>query len=137
MEEEKMGNALKMDKKAILTGLFKLGWSDRAINKHTGIHRVTVKRYRAELQNVPKVPADKQREAEEEAQRAIYANRNKINRTQRESEPTDLERKAINTCAVFCASKGELTKSECYEQCSHQSKEMGGFTKGVDYGGYR
>ena len=53
-----MGNALKMDKKAILAGLFRLGWSDRAINKETGIHRVTVKRYRAEFQNVPKVPTD-------------------------------------------------------------------------------
>ena len=53
-----MGNALKMDKKAILAGLFRLGWSDRAISKETGIHRVTVKRYRAELQSVPEVPTD-------------------------------------------------------------------------------
>ena len=53
-----MGNALKMDKKAILAGLFRLGWSDRAINKETGIHRVTAKRYRAEFQSVPKVPTD-------------------------------------------------------------------------------
>jgi hypothetical protein len=53
-----MGNGLKMDKKEILAGLFRLGWSSRAINKETGIHRVTIKRYRSEFQNVPKVPAD-------------------------------------------------------------------------------
>ena len=54
-----MGNALKMDKKAILAGLFRLGWSDRAISKETSIHRVTVKRYRAEFQSVPEVPTDR------------------------------------------------------------------------------
>jgi transposase len=53
-----MGNALKMDKKEILTGLFRLGWSDRAISKETGIHRLTVKRYRSEFQSVPKAPTD-------------------------------------------------------------------------------
>lgn len=53
-----MGNGLKMDKKEILAGLFRLGWSNRAINKETGIHRVTIKRYRSEFQNVPKEPTD-------------------------------------------------------------------------------
>ena len=48
----------KLDKKAILAGLFRLGWSDRAINRETGIHRVTVKRYRAEFLSVPEVPTD-------------------------------------------------------------------------------
>jgi transposase len=53
-----MGNGLKMDKKEILAGLFQLGWSSRAIHKETGIHRATIKRYRSEIQNVPKVPTD-------------------------------------------------------------------------------
>lgn len=53
-----MGNALKMDKKEILVGLFRLGWSNRAINKETGIHRKTIKRYHTDFQSVPKVPAD-------------------------------------------------------------------------------
>lgn len=53
-----MGNGLKMDKKEMLTGLFRLGWSNRAINKETGIHRATIKRYHCEFQNVPKVPTD-------------------------------------------------------------------------------
>ena len=53
-----MGNALKMDKKTTLLGLFNLGWSNRSISKETGIHRTTVKRYRQKFQSVPKVPTD-------------------------------------------------------------------------------
>lgn len=53
-----MGNGLKMDKKQILNGLFRLGWSNRAINQETGIHRETVKKYRAGFQSVPEVPTD-------------------------------------------------------------------------------
>lgn len=53
-----MGNALKMDKKEAMTGLFRLGWSNRAISKETGIHRKTIQRYRAQFQSVPKVPTD-------------------------------------------------------------------------------
>jgi transposase len=53
-----MGNVLKMDKKQLITGLIKLGHSDRAINKATGIHRKTISQYRKQVQSVPQVPAD-------------------------------------------------------------------------------
>jgi len=53
-----VGNGLKMDKKEILAGLFRLGWSNRAINKESGIHRTTIQRYRTEFQSVPNVPTD-------------------------------------------------------------------------------
>lgn len=58
MKEEIVGNALKMDKIALLHGLFRLGWSNRAINRETGIHRKTIKQFRTGFQNVPEVPAD-------------------------------------------------------------------------------
>ena len=53
-----MGNVLKMDRKQLIIGLMKLGHSDRAINKATGIHRKTVAHYRQQFQNVPQVPTD-------------------------------------------------------------------------------
>lgn len=53
-----MGNALKMDKKEQVFGLIRLGWSNRAISRQTGIHRATIQRCREECQSVPKVPAD-------------------------------------------------------------------------------
>ena len=53
-----MVKALKMDNKETIIGLLRLGWSNRAINKGTNIHRETIKRYRTEFQGVPKVPAE-------------------------------------------------------------------------------
>lgn len=53
-----MGNVLKMDRQQILQGLLQLGWSDRAIQRETGINRETVSKYRKTFQNRPKVPAD-------------------------------------------------------------------------------
>jgi len=53
-----MGNVLKMDKKQVIIGLIKMGQSDRAIHKATGIHRTTIARYRKAVQSVPQVPAD-------------------------------------------------------------------------------
>ncbi len=41
-----MGNTLKMDKKDLIKRLFKTGWSNRKINRSTGIHRHTISRYR-------------------------------------------------------------------------------------------
>ena len=55
-----VGNALKMDKKQSLCALFRLGWSDRAINRETGIHRETIRLYRIKFETVPEVPADSQ-----------------------------------------------------------------------------
>jgi len=34
-----MGNTLKMDKQEVLKRIFGLGWSNRKINRSTGIHR--------------------------------------------------------------------------------------------------
>ena len=53
-----MGNVLKMDKKQVIIGLIKMGQSDRAIHKATGIHRTTIARYREAVQSVPQVPTD-------------------------------------------------------------------------------
>lgn len=53
-----MSNVLGMDKQKVLQGLFKLGWSDRRINKETGIHRKTIRDYRWRFQNAPKVLTD-------------------------------------------------------------------------------
>jgi transposase len=53
-----MGNVLKMDKQQVIQGLIRLGWSDRAIHKESGIHRKTISGYRKQFQNVPQVPAD-------------------------------------------------------------------------------
>ncbi len=50
-----------MDKQQIIHGLVKLGWSDRAINKESGIHRKTIAAYRKLFQNAPRVPADPER----------------------------------------------------------------------------
>jgi transposase len=47
-----------MDKKHIIEGLLGLGWSDRRIQKETGVHRITVAKYRKALENRPQVPAD-------------------------------------------------------------------------------
>jgi hypothetical protein len=46
-----------MDKKRFIEGLIGLGWSDRRIQRESGIHRITVAKYRRALQNDPKVPA--------------------------------------------------------------------------------
>lgn len=53
-----MGNGLRMDKKETLKGLFRLGWSNRRINRETKIHRKTIQHYRTEFENAPKVPTD-------------------------------------------------------------------------------
>jgi len=55
-----MGNVLKMDKQQVIQGLIRLGWSDRAIHKESGIHRKTISAYRKQFQNAPQVPADLQ-----------------------------------------------------------------------------
>ena len=41
-----MGNTLKMDKQELIKRLFGLGWSDRKINRSTGINRRTLSKYR-------------------------------------------------------------------------------------------
>jgi len=41
-----MGNTLKMDKHDLIKRLFKTGWSDRKINRTTGINRRTLSKYR-------------------------------------------------------------------------------------------
>ena len=41
-----MGNTLRMDKKDLIRRLLTLGWSNRKINRSTGIHRDTVSIYR-------------------------------------------------------------------------------------------
>ena len=41
-----MGNTLRMDKKDLIKRLLALGWSNRKINRSTGIHRDTVSNYR-------------------------------------------------------------------------------------------
>ena len=41
-----MGNTLKMDKHDLIQRLFKAGWSDRKINRNTGINRRTLSKYR-------------------------------------------------------------------------------------------
>jgi len=41
-----MGNTLKMDKHDLIQRLFKIGWSDRKINRSTGINRRTLSKYR-------------------------------------------------------------------------------------------
>ena len=41
-----MGNTLKMDKHDLIQRLFKAGWSDRKINRSTGINRRTLSKYR-------------------------------------------------------------------------------------------
>jgi len=41
-----MGNTLRMDKKDLIKRLLALGWSNRKINRSTGIHRDTVSIYR-------------------------------------------------------------------------------------------
>lgn len=51
-----MANVLRMDKKRFIEGLVGLGWSDRRIQRETGIHRITVAKYRRTLQNDPQVP---------------------------------------------------------------------------------
>ena len=53
-----MGNVLKMDKQQVIQGLIRLGWSDRAIHKESGIHRKTISAYRKQFQNAPQVPTD-------------------------------------------------------------------------------
>jgi transposase len=47
-----------MDKQQQIQSLVDLGWSDRRISRETGIHRLTVFRYRKAIQSVPQVPAD-------------------------------------------------------------------------------
>ena len=41
-----MGNTLKMDKQEVLKRIFGLGWSNRKINRATGINRRTLSKYR-------------------------------------------------------------------------------------------
>ena len=41
-----MGNTLKMDKIKVLRQLFETGWTDRKINRATGINRRTISKYR-------------------------------------------------------------------------------------------
>jgi len=48
-----MGNTLKMDKITLLHGLFRNGWSNRKINKATGIHRNTISNHRTKWQELP------------------------------------------------------------------------------------
>ena len=45
-----MGNTLRMDKKDLIRRLLALGWSNRKINRSTGIHRDTVSMYRKNWQ---------------------------------------------------------------------------------------
>ncbi|MEA3287380.1 MAG: IS21 family transposase [Candidatus Marinimicrobia bacterium] len=45
-----MGNTLGMDKKDLIERLFATGWSNRKINRSTGIHRDTVSAYRKKWQ---------------------------------------------------------------------------------------
>ena len=51
-----MGNVLRMDKKQLIEGMVKLGWSDRRIARETKINRTTVARYRRAFQTMPQVP---------------------------------------------------------------------------------
>ena len=44
-----MGNTLRMEKKDLINRLLALGWSNRKINRSTGIHRDTVSLYRKKL----------------------------------------------------------------------------------------
>ena len=53
-----MSNVIGMRKQQILQGFIRLGWSDRRINKETGIHRKTIRDYRKRFQSVPKVLTD-------------------------------------------------------------------------------
>jgi transposase len=53
-----MGNVLKMAKQQIIKGYVEFGWSNRAINRATGIHRDTISSYRRQFENGPKVPTD-------------------------------------------------------------------------------
>jgi len=41
-----MGNILKMDKIKVLDRLYESGWTDRKINRATGINRRTISKYR-------------------------------------------------------------------------------------------
>lgn len=53
-----MGNNLRMEKQQQIQVLTKLGWTDRAISRSTGICRGTISKYRQRIQNQPKVPTD-------------------------------------------------------------------------------
>ena len=54
-----MSNRISMLSKEHLMGLMGLGWSDRKINRVTGLHRITIARYRKEYQVIKSVNADK------------------------------------------------------------------------------
>lgn len=53
-----MGNNLRMEKQQQIQVLTKLGWTDRAISRSTGICRGTISKYRQRIQNLPEVPTD-------------------------------------------------------------------------------
>jgi transposase len=59
-----MGNILKMGIQEHLRRLISLGWTDRAISRYTNVHRTTIAKYRAQIQNVPKVSTDLDSEAD-------------------------------------------------------------------------
>ena len=44
-----MGNTLKMDKRDLIERLFKTGWSNRKVNRTTGINRRTLSKYRKDI----------------------------------------------------------------------------------------
>lgn len=53
-----MSNRIDMLSKEHLMGLMRIGWSDRKINRVTGIHRTTIARYRKEYQAICSVNAE-------------------------------------------------------------------------------
>jgi transposase len=53
-----MGNVLRMEKQQQIQVLTKLGWSNRAIQRQTGIDRDTISDYRKRFENPPKVSTD-------------------------------------------------------------------------------
>lgn len=54
-----MSNRIDMLSKEHLMGLMHMGWSDRKINRVTGLHRTTIARYRKEYQSTCSVNAQK------------------------------------------------------------------------------
>ncbi|MFH0921606.1 MAG: IS21 family transposase, partial [Fibrobacterota bacterium] len=53
-----MGNYLRMEQRQQIQAFIRLGWSDRAISRASGLDRGTVAKYREGFQNQPQVPAD-------------------------------------------------------------------------------
>lgn len=54
-----MSNRIDMLSKEHLMGLISLEWSDRKINRVTGLHRTTIARYRKEYQVIKSINDDK------------------------------------------------------------------------------